>query len=85
MSEPEAHARVTFADCVLACLNNRELLASLDRLRGTNLSRRGSPIELAIDEATGRAEADVAVFLEFVKDVVWDRLPPEVREPDRLR
>lgn len=49
-----------------AAAANRELVAEFDRLTGSNLLRRGSPIELAVDDATGRAEADVAAFVGFV-------------------
>lgn len=83
MTQPAPLARVTFADCIRACLDSPELLEHLDRLRGTNLSRRGSPLELAVDDATGRTGADLAVFLDFVKDCIWDRLPPEIREVER--
>lgn len=79
MSHPGPE-RLTFARCLAACLANRELVENYDRLRGTNVGLRGSPLELMVDDATGRLESDVAGFLAFVEDCVWDRLPPEVRE-----
>jgi hypothetical protein len=71
--------RLTFADCVLGALANDELVANFDRLTGRNLGRRGSPLELAIDEASGRLADDFEAFVGFVLDMVWERLPAEVR------
>ena len=39
------------------------------------MSRKGSPIELMIDDSTGRFEADMKAFSEFVYEMVWTRLP----------
>jgi len=58
---------------------NQELVKEFDRLRGTNLQFQGSSIERMIDEATGRVEHDLALFVEFVYECVWLRLPPDVR------
>jgi hypothetical protein len=62
------------AEFVLLCLENEELVREFDRLRGTNLSLRGSGLDLEIDRATGRLEHDFRVFLDFCKDL-WERLP----------
>lgn len=65
-------------DILHTCLANRELIQQFDRLNGTNLSRRGSPIERMVDDGSGRTEADLAAFVEFVVDCVISRLtPPE--------
>lgn len=71
---------MTFTECVLFCAENREMVKHFDRLRGTNLSLRGSPIDLAIDESTGRRDHDLALFTAFIFDAVWCRLPPELFE-----
>lgn len=71
--------QVTFLDCLMAAAGKPEFVENYDRLNGTNLSRKGSPIELAIDDASGRVEAELAGFINFVHDAVWLRLPAEVR------
>ncbi len=55
-------------------LDMPELVAEFDRLAGTNIAGRGSPLDRAIDTASGRADADLQAFLAFAKDAVWDRL-----------
>jgi hypothetical protein len=66
---------MTFPECVSYCAKNQELVSNFDRLQGRNLSRKGSPIELMIDDSTGRFEADMKAFSEFVYEMVWTRLP----------
>jgi len=66
---------MTFLDCLYAAASNRELVSEFDRLRGTNLSLRGTGLELEIDKATGRLDSDVEAFIAFVWDCVWTRLP----------
>jgi len=60
--------------CVLAAINERELVKEFDRLKGTNLSQAGRPIELLIDESTGRLEHDFSEFVEFVRDAIYERI-----------
>jgi hypothetical protein len=71
--------RLTFLGCVLRSLDNDELVAHFDRLTGRNVGRKGSPLDLVIDDATGRQADDLDAFIGFVRDVVWDRLPAEAR------
>lgn len=71
--------RITFAECVLRASEDASLVADFDRLRGTNVGLRGSPLEVAVDIGSGRLESEMALFLDFVRDCVWDRLPPGVR------
>ena len=58
------------------CAGNGELLAHYDRLRGTNLSGRGTPIDRMIDEATGRLEAEAVGFFDWCREMFerlgWD-------------
>ncbi len=70
---------LTFDQCVIECIRNRELVAEFDRLQGTNLSLRGNWLDLQIDLACGRLEDDVQLFVYFVEDVVWNRLQGERR------
>lgn len=65
---------MTFPECVREAFNNRELLAEFDRLKGTNLSLRGTALDLKIDFASGRFEPEIEQFVEFMKECVWDRL-----------
>ena len=60
--------------CVLAAINEPELVKEFDRLRHTNLSQIGSPLDLLIDEQTGRLEADFNKFVEFVRDCIYERI-----------
>jgi hypothetical protein len=85
--------RLTFADCVLGALADAELVAQFDRLTGRTLGLRGSMLAMALRDAGGgeikedvaafigveRVADDLEAFAEFVRDVVWDRLPAEVR------
>lgn len=66
---------LTFVDCVAAASVNRELVTQFDRLNGTNLAMRGSPIEVLIDKSSGRLDAECAKFLEFVWEFVFLRVP----------
>ncbi|WP_148211113.1 hypothetical protein [Methylibium petroleiphilum] len=63
--------------CLQAAAGNGELVANYDRLRGTNLSRRGAPIELEIDRASGRLDADIKGFIDFVHEAIYTRLEPQ--------
>ena len=65
---------MTFYDCLMECVGNRELVKGFDRLRGTNLSMSGPPINLMVDEATGKQREDMNKFIEFCWDCVWTRL-----------
>ena len=68
---------MTFSECVLECLKDKELVSQFDRLNGTNLSLRGGNLAVGIDMATGRLWLDTLKFFGFVKECVWDRLPTE--------
>ncbi len=65
---------MTFDQCVIECIRNRELVAEFDRLNGANLLLRGTGLDLQIDLACGRLEGDVEKFVLFVKECVWDRV-----------
>jgi len=63
-----------FEQCVRESFANKDLVTEFDRLKGTNLSLRGTNLDIQIDLACGRLEQDVAEFVKFVKECVWDRL-----------
>ena len=60
--------------CVVAAINEPELVKEFDRLKGTNLSQVGTPFELLIDAHTGPLEHDFNEFVEFVRDCIWERV-----------
>lgn len=69
-----------FQGCVQWCAQQEEFVAGFDRLFGVNLCRKGSPVELMIDDVCGRTERDWLAFIEFVYECVWTRLPAEAFE-----
>lgn len=74
---------LTFMECIVASIETPELIKAFDRLYGANLMRRGTPFELAIDDACKRTDHDIRVFFNFLWEYVFTRtpetkLPPEV-------
>jgi len=65
---------VTFAQCLKSCIENREFVEQYDRLSNTNLSMKGTALDLMIDEATERGTEEIKGFVDFVFDVVFLRL-----------
>lgn len=57
-----------FTEWLNMCASSTSLVSEHDRLRGTNLMRRGAPIDLTIDHATGRLEEEARGFFDFCKD-----------------
>jgi len=68
---------MTLPEIILHCAGNKELVKEFDRLNGSNLLRAGTPLDLAIDDASGRTAADVAKFAEFVRVIVCGTLMKE--------
>ena len=66
---------LSFMVCLHACVDEPELLAQFDRLYGTNIRLLGTPIERAIDVATGRQKSDIEQFLRFVWNCIFLRTP----------
>lgn len=62
---------LTFEDVLRVAAGNRELLKEYDRLTGSNLSLKGTPIELAIDDQTGRTTEEFRKFASFVLEHIW--------------
>jgi hypothetical protein len=66
----------TFAECVHAAVDSRELVFQFNRLTGRRFGRslERTNLEVMIDEATGAPiedPEDVRAFIEFVREVVW--------------
>lgn len=78
MSEVTETPPAWLETCVRAALALPELVAEFDRMHGTNLSLRGSGLDLRIDLACGRPEGDVAQFVAFIHETVASRVPPDV-------
>ncbi len=75
---------MSFADVIRAAVDNQELLKEYDRLSGTNLSMRGTPLDIIIDEATGRVEAEIPDFVDFVYNAIWlPLLAQEAKESNK--
>lgn len=66
---------ISFLACVNEACQCRELLANVDRLYGTNLMRRGAPINLIVDDAIGKTDDDMKTFLRFVWNCIFIRVP----------
>jgi len=83
--------KITYLDCLRRSALHDEFVENFVRLTGQKLGEaaRLSPIERMIDEVTQfdellspREDAAFRTFALFVKDIVWDRLPPEQRNLD---
>jgi hypothetical protein len=64
---------MSFMECLKKCINETELVANYDTLRGTNISHRSSAIDLEIDRATGRFDAEIEGFIEFCWEYIFLR------------
>lgn len=65
---------ISFSDCVSAAIFNSQLISEFDRLTGSNLSLKGTPLDIEIDRATGCQQKDIASFLAFVYEVIFTRV-----------
>lgn len=62
---------MNFDQVLQHCAGNKELVTQFDRLTGSNLSLKGAPLDVAIDKASGRTDAELAAFVAFVFNFVW--------------
>lgn len=69
--------KISMMECLAVASNIPELVKEFDRLTGHNLSRNGSPLDLAIDDATGRTEDGAKDFIHFVRECVFERIQKE--------
>ena len=70
----DAVIRPTFSECLVCAANTPELVSEFDRLTEHNLSRIGSGLDLAIDDASGRTEQGMRDFIAFVRDCIYRTL-----------
>jgi hypothetical protein len=68
----------TYAQCLSYAASLPEFVAEFDRLHGTHLAKldRRTPLDAMIDDATGRDNAALAAFCQFVFAFVWLPLQP---------
>ena len=79
MSKP-----INFLECLSVCASTPELVAEFNRLTGCKFgqSQNRTALERAIDEATGYSgerDEDMAAFVDFVYEMIWQRLPGEAK------
>lgn len=67
----EKRGDLIFHGCVMICLGNKEFVTQFDRLTGTNISKKGTPIEILVDESTGYFDKGFREFLEFCWDYIF--------------
>lgn len=70
---------IAFEGLLRHCLADAALVAAFDRLTASSPRLAGTPVNIAVDLRSGRTAAELRRFAGFVKDVVWDRLPPPQR------
>lgn len=72
--------KITFYQCIMQGAAERGFVEQFDRLMECSLSKVGkhSPIIEMIDEATGFYDHQMALFVAFIYDVVWTRLPVDL-------
>lgn len=75
---------VTFADCLAVCAQTPELVEQFNRLTGCQLgqSQNRTALDIMIDDAagySGERDEDMAAFIIFVWDCVWQKLPAETK------
>ena len=75
---------MTFWDCALECINNKELVRQYNRIFEANLGKslNRKPIEKMVDKATGydvhlenKEKVELHKFLMFVDEYIWSRIP----------
>lgn len=76
---PAAYADLAFMRSLHEAIETPELVSNFNRLYGASLGA-GTPLERAIDQATGKSEDDMRAFIDFVHDSIYLRLPDEAIE-----
>lgn len=67
---------LTFMQCLAVSAGCIELVHQFDRLYGSTITTRKSPIEKMVDDATGKTKDDMAQFCRFVWNCVFIRCAP---------
>ncbi|WP_322997158.1 hypothetical protein [Castellaniella sp.] len=68
---PAAHIDPAFIACLNEAINTPELIRQHDRLYGSTLMSRATPIERMVDKATGKTVDDMRAFVEFVHRCIY--------------
>lgn len=71
-----------FFECLREAAQYPGFVEEYDRLTGSNLSRRGTGLDLAIDQASGRLETELHAFAIFVRDHVYVHCRAEARDKE---
>lgn len=82
---PAAYIDPAFLACLGEAINTPELIQQHDRLYGSTLMSRSSPMERMVDKATGKAESDMRAFVEFVHRCIYLTLDDAAIEALRVR
>ncbi|WP_368640452.1 hypothetical protein ABRZ04_04355 [Castellaniella ginsengisoli] len=77
---PAAYIDPAFLACLSEAINTPELVRQHDRLYGSTLMSRATPIEQMVDRATGKTNDDMRAFVEFVHRCIYLTLPDEAIE-----
>lgn len=77
---PFCYADPAFHRCLKESIETPELIENFDRLYGGTLTTRKSKLDAMVDVATGKQEADMKAFVQFVYDSIYLRLPEEALE-----
>ncbi|KAB7891349.1 hypothetical protein [Poseidonibacter ostreae] len=62
---------VTLEACVMACYQNDDFVREFNRLNNTDIKKNTTPIDKAIDEATGKNKEELELFVEIVDKTVY--------------
>lgn len=78
---PQVFLDPWFHMCLKNAIETPALLKQLDRLYGTTLTERKTPVNTMVDKACGRDERDMKIFTGFIYECIYRRVPP----PDGFR
>ena len=72
---------VTFYNCVMYAIQEKEFVFQIDRLFGTIISKLPTrhPLYQMIDKATGFQDAQLKKFVAIVWETIWLRLDPKIK------
>lgn len=67
---------MTFAECLIKCIDNKELVSEFNRLSGHSIGKRRTTLENIIDNACGYDQDIIAFedFIGFVYVYIWEPL-----------
>ena len=70
---------MTYLEALTEAASNKGFVSNYDRLTKSNFGKviSATGIEKLIDQSTGHAKEEVAKFMDFFNEFVWNRLPQE--------